>query len=135
VGRYIKVKSTGKRCGGINKVGYLRKPLYRGVAKTSLTVLLCEIAHTFTSLSKYIYISTGSSGYVEKFVDGKAIRKYHVTRYQNGNHTIVADITGHTNYKEVAAISWTGGSRPTDIPECGFTGDNCTNNGTRFFLC
>ena len=67
----------------------------------------------------------GYSGYIEKFVDGRAIRKYHITHFQNGRHEIVANISGNTFYQEVKAISWTGGQRPSDTPKCGFTGDHC----------
>ncbi|CAG2246749.1 Receptor-type guanylate cyclase gcy-28,Retinal guanylyl cyclase 1,Atrial natriuretic peptide receptor 2,Retinal guanylyl cyclase 2 [Mytilus edulis] len=73
------------------------------------------------SLSQYSY-----SGFIERFVDNKAIRKYHVTHFQHGSHQIVANITNLTDYRETTAVVWTGGQRPSDTPHCGFSGDHCT---------
>ncbi|VDI06466.1 atrial natriuretic peptide receptor B [Mytilus galloprovincialis] len=69
---------------------------------------------------------SGYSGFIERFVDNKAIRKYHVTHFQHGSHQIVANITNLTDYRETIAVVWTGGQRPSDTPHCGFSGDHCT---------
>ncbi|CAG2186308.1 Receptor-type guanylate cyclase gcy-9,Adenylate cyclase,Receptor-type guanylate cyclase gcy-7,Receptor-type guanylate cyclase gcy-22,Receptor-type guanylate cyclase gcy-11,Guanylyl cyclase GC-E,Receptor-type guanylate cyclase gcy-17,Retinal guanylyl cyclase 1,Receptor-type guanylate cyclase gcy-12,Guanylate cyclase 2G,Olfactory guanylyl cyclase GC-D,Receptor-type guanylate cyclase gcy-3,Receptor-type guanylate cyclase gcy-23,Receptor-type guanylate cyclase gcy-20,Receptor-type guanylate cyclase gcy-19,Reti len=69
---------------------------------------------------------SGYSGFIERFVDNKAIRKYHVTHFQHGSHQIVANITNLTDYRETIAVVWTGGQRPSDTPHCGFSGGHCT---------
>ncbi|XP_052072902.1 atrial natriuretic peptide receptor 1-like [Mytilus californianus] len=69
---------------------------------------------------------TGYSGFIERFVDNKAIRQYHVTHFQHSSHQIVANITNLTDYRENIAVVWTGGERPSDTPHCGFSGDHCT---------
>ncbi|CAC5361262.1 Guanylate cyclase 32E,Guanylate cyclase soluble subunit beta-2,Head-specific guanylate cyclase,Retinal guanylyl cyclase 2,Heat-stable enterotoxin receptor,Receptor-type guanylate cyclase gcy-28,Guanylyl cyclase, membrane,Speract receptor,Receptor-type guanylate cyclase gcy-13,Guanylyl cyclase GC-E,Soluble guanylate cyclase gcy-31,Soluble guanylate cyclase gcy-36,Soluble guanylate cyclase 88E,Guanylate cyclase soluble subunit alpha-2,Retinal guanylyl cyclase 1,Soluble guanylate cyclase gcy-35,Receptor-type len=78
--------------------------------------------NTVTNSKNY----TGYSGFIERFVDNKAIRQYHVTHFQHGSHQIVANITNLTDYWENIAVVWTGGERPSDTPHCGFSGDHCT---------
>lgn len=70
---------------------------------------------------------TGWTGHI-RFNNSFATRAYRVSHYQQGNFSVVYELSSDQCVKTPTPMEWIGAGPPQDTPKCGFTGSSCKDN-------
>ncbi|XP_061189735.1 atrial natriuretic peptide receptor 2-like [Saccostrea echinata] len=82
-------------------------------------------SHLQRNLQKISY--TGWTGHIQFNNSKSAIRTYRVSHYQQGNFSIVYNLSGEQCFSTHTPMEWIGTGPPLDTPKCGFTGKTCND--------